>query len=144
MFDLQGAYSKEYSWSKQCPWDRMQSKNAKTVQYNTINSCTKWVFSGIDQYEFSVSSEVFVCTRPMVKCITVLKRTLSWQFLKRITLDGESEQRTTTGPQISANESLNIEPSFQLLLLLTPKIGRTSISWQAGQAGWARSRTLPY
>ena len=28
-----------------------------------INSCTKWVFSMIGQYEFSVSSEVVVCTR---------------------------------------------------------------------------------
>ena len=27
-----------------------------------INSCTKWVFSVITQYEFSLSSEVFVCT----------------------------------------------------------------------------------
>ena len=28
-----------------------------------INSRTKWVFSVIGQCEFSVSSEVFVCTR---------------------------------------------------------------------------------
>ena len=97
-----------------------------------INSCTKWVFSVIDQYEFSVSSEVFLCTWPMVKCFAVLQN------------DSESEQRTNTGPQISANERVNMEPSSQLLLLLTPKIGRTSISWQAGQAGWAKSRTLPY
>ena len=65
-------------------------------------------------------------------------------FLKSLALDGESEQRTTTGPQISANERVNMEPSSQLLLLLTPKIGRTSISWQAGQAGFARSHILSY
>ena len=29
-------------------------------------------------------------------------------------LDGESEQRTTTGPQICANERVNMEPSSQL------------------------------
>ena len=69
-----------------------------------------------------------------------LQRALSWQFLKSLALDGETEQRTTTGPQISANERVNMEPSSQLLLLLTPKIGRNSISWQAGEAGWARSR----
>ena len=28
-----------------------------------INSCTKWAFSMIGQHEFSVSSEVVVCTR---------------------------------------------------------------------------------
>ena len=28
-----------------------------------INSCTKWAFSMIGQYEFSFSSEVVVCTR---------------------------------------------------------------------------------
>ena len=65
-------------------------------------------------------------------------------FLKSLALDGESEQRTTTGPQISANERVNMEPSSQVLLLLTPKIGRTSISWQAGQAGFARSHILSY
>ena len=98
-----------------------------------INSCTKWVFSVIGHYEFSVSSEVFVCTRPTVKCFTVMQRALSRQFLKSLAL--ESEQRTATGPQISANERVNMEPSSPLLLLLTPKIGRTSISWQAGHAG---------
>ena len=65
-------------------------------------------------------------------------------LVKLIALDDESEQRTTTGRQISANERINMEPSSQLLLLLTPKLDRTSISWQAGQAGWARSRILRY
>ena len=54
-----------------------------------INSCTKWVFSVIGQYKFSVSSfqvfQVFVCTRPMVKCftakstfMTILEKLSAW------------------------------------------------------------------
>ena len=46
-------------------------------------------------------------------------------MLKSQALGGESEQRETTGPQISANERLNSEPSFQLRVAVVD-----AINWQ--------------
>ena len=46
-------------------------------------------------------------------------------MLKSQALGGESEQRATTGPQISANERVNMEPSFQLRIAVVD-----AINWQ--------------
>ena len=57
-------------------------------------------------------------------------------LVKLIALDDESEQRTTTGRQINANERINMEPSSQLLLLLTPNLAELqSIGKPDRQAG---------
>lgn len=61
-----------------------------------------------------------LCLHPLVKCFTALQRAHWWNFLKSLALSGESEQRMITGPQISANERVNIEPSSQL---------RVAVSW---------------
>ena len=64
----------------------------------------------IGQYEFSVVPRtLFAPDGTMLHCsaesalMTILAK-----------LGGESEQRTITGPQISANESVNMEPSSQM------------------------------
>ena len=64
----------------------------------------------IGQYEFSVAPRsLFAPDGKMLHCsaesalMTIL-----------VQLGGESSQRTTTGPQISANESVNMEPSSKM------------------------------
>ena len=64
----------------------------------------------IGQYEFSVApSSLFAPDGTMLHCSA--ESTLMTILVK---LGGESSQRTTTGPQISANESVNMEPSSQM------------------------------
>ena len=59
----------------------------------------------IGQYEFSVApSSLFAPDGTMLHCSAE----------SALKLGGESEQRTTTGPQISANESVNMEPLSQM------------------------------
>ena len=59
----------------------------------------------IGQYEFSLApSSLFAPDGTMLHCSAE----------SALKLGGESEQRTTTGPQISANESVNMEPSSQM------------------------------
>ena len=64
----------------------------------------------IGQYEFSVAPRsLFTPDGTMLHCSA--ESALMTILVK---LGGESEQRTTTGPQISANESVNMEPSSQM------------------------------
>ena len=64
----------------------------------------------IGQYEFSVAPRsLFAPDGTMLHCSA--ESALMTILVK---LDGKSEQRTTTGPQISANESVNMEPSSQM------------------------------
>ena len=59
----------------------------------------------IGQYEFSVApSSLFAPDGTMLHCSAE----------SALKLGGESEQRTTTGPQISANESVNMESLSQM------------------------------
>ena len=52
------------------------------------------------------------CLHPMVKQgkTLLLQRTLWWKFLESLAVRGKSEQRTTTRPQISEIEIVNMEP----------------------------------
>lgn len=87
----------------------------------------------IGHYEFSVApSSLFAPDGTMLHCSAE----------SALKLGGESEQRTTTGPQIRANERVNMEPSFQLLLLLTPKIGTENFNLLASRTG--RLGKIPY
>ena len=64
----------------------------------------------IGQYEFSVAPRsLFAPDGTMLHCSA--ESALMTILVK---LGGESSQRTTTGPQISANESVNMEPSSQM------------------------------
>ena len=64
----------------------------------------------IGQYEFSVAPRsLFAPDGTMLHCSA--ESALMTILVK---LGGESSQRTTTGPQISANESINMEPSSQM------------------------------
>ena len=64
----------------------------------------------IGQYEFSVvPRSLFAPDGTMLHCSA--KSALMTILVK---LGGESEQRTTTGPQISASESINMKPSSQM------------------------------
>ena len=64
----------------------------------------------IGQYKFSVAPRsLFAPDGTMLHCSA--ESALMTILVK---LGGESSQRTTTGPQISANESINMEPSSQM------------------------------
>ena len=77
-----------------------------------INSCTEWVFSVIGQFEFSVSSQVFVCPNGKMlhsfarsPFITVLEKLSTWWCIRAKSdhwSSGKCEWKSEYGTLISA------------------------------------------
>ena len=75
------------------------SKSRPEINREVIGQCD---FSVVPRSLFAPDGTMLHCSAESA-LITIL-----------VKLGGKSEQRTTTGPQISANESVNMEPSSQM------------------------------